>query len=209
LDLYININTVVEPPPPTLYLCMVHILTPPDHQRCRNCILCGISGHTVTFRTRSVAFMRQVMTRDLQETPFAWSYINTELKRLPSNANVDVCAPCMQWLQRASRFASHESTRYMLLVDQLFMCVLHPGRAPGKTACIQARVYQRILRTLRQPGNPLILLCPILIRDVIATKLQLHHKKPLMHIMQCWWVLNGSPEILPSAEVARAVRFFV
>jgi hypothetical protein len=201
-------TTVVVSSPPTHYLCMVHIPSSLDTP-CRNCLLCGVRGKNVTFRTRSVAFMQEVMTRDLQETPFAWNYIYNELKRHPRDTNVDVCAPCMQWLQRACKFASHEVKRYMLLVDQLFMCVLHPGRAPGKTACIQARVYQRILQTLRQPGNPLMLLCPIMVRDVVANKLELNPKKPLMHIMQSWWVVNGSPEILPSAEVARAVRFFV
>lgn len=202
-------TTVVVLPPPTSYLCMVHIPTSLDHSPCRNCLLCGVRGNAVTFRTRSVAFMREVLTRDIQETPFAWKYIHNQLKCHPHDSNVDVCAPCIQWLQRASKFASHMVTRYMLLVDQLFMCVLHPGRAPGKTACIQARVYQRILKTLRQPGNVLLLLCPIMVRDVIANKLELDHKKPLMHIMQSWWVVNGSPELLPSAEVARAVRFFV
>jgi hypothetical protein len=202
-------STVVVPSPATLYLCMVHIPPSLHPSPTRNCLLCGVRGNTVTFRTRTVAFMREVMTRDIQETPFAWKYIYNELKRHPHDANVDVCAPCMQWLQRASKFASYETKRYMLLVDQLFMCVLHPGRAPGKTACIQARVYKRILQTLRQSGNQLMFLCPIMVRDVVAHKLQLNHKKPLMHIMQSWWVMNGSPELLPSAEVARAVRLFV
>jgi hypothetical protein len=156
-----------------------------------------------------VEYVQDVLENYIQETPFVWSYLNTRLKHFPKDSNADLCAPCMQWMQRACKYATQRTSRYMLLVDQLFMCVMHPGRAPGKTACIQARVYNRILQTLRQKGNTLMLLCPLVARDIIANKLKHSHKKPLMHIMQAWWDNTGSPELLPSAEVARAVRFYV
>jgi hypothetical protein len=175
----------------------------------RRCLFCGTDGNQVSFRTRTVAYVQHVLENSVQETPFVWSYLNTRLKHYPKDTSVELCAPCMQWVQRACKYASHRTSRYMLLVDQLFMCVIHPGRAPGKTACIQARVYSRILQTLRQEGNTLLLLCPLVARNVIANKLRHDHKKPLMHIMQVWWDNTGSPEILPSAEVARAVRFYV
>jgi len=174
----------------------------------RQCLLCGIYGAGVPFRTRTVAHIQNVLTKYIQETPFVWRYIRDRLWGVKQDASVDICAPCMQWMQRACNYASQRTTRYMLLVDQLVMYVMHPGRAPGKTACIQARVYSRILQTLRQPGNPLMFICPLMVKDIITNKLDPDHKKPLMHIMQQWWVINGSPEILPSAEVARAVRFY-
>jgi hypothetical protein len=178
-------------------------------QSTRQCLLCGSCGVCVSFRTRTVAHMQGVLTKYIQETPFVWRYICDRLRLFPQDASVDICAPCMQWMQRACNYASCRTTRYMLLVDQLFMCAMHPGRAPCKTASIQARVYSRILRTLRQPGNPLLLICPIMVRDIIANKLNPDHKKPLMHLIQCWWDMTGSPELLPSAEVARAVRFYI
>jgi hypothetical protein len=178
-------------------------------QHTRQCLLCGICGDDVPFRTRTVAHMQGVLINYIQETPFVWRYVSDRLQMFPQDACIDICAPCMQWMQRACNYASRRTGRYMLLVDQLFMYVIHPGRAPGKTACIQARVYSRILRTLRRPGNPLLFLCPVMAQDIIANRLDPSHKKPLMHIMQCWWDKNGSPEILPSAEVARAVRFYI
>jgi hypothetical protein len=175
----------------------------------RSCLLCGTDDSAITFRTRQVSYMLETLVTHIQETPFAWKFVHDQLKSCARHMNVDICAPCMQWLQRAIKYADCKTGRYMLLVDQLFMCVLHPGRAPGKTACIQARVYTRVLRTLRRPGNPLILLCPLVARNVVAHTLQPAHKKPLLHIIQCWWEMSGSPELLPSAEVARAVRFHV
>jgi hypothetical protein len=175
----------------------------------RRCLLCGTDGHGVSFRTRSTAYVYYVLTTYIQETPFVWSHIIARLQSSSKDTNVEICAPCMQWMLRACKYASQKTSRYMLLVDQLFMCVMHPGRAPGKTACIQARVYSRIIRTLRQKGNTLMMLCPLVARDIVANKLQCDHKKPLMHIMQLYWENSGSPEILPSAEVARAVRFYV
>jgi hypothetical protein len=176
---------------------------------CRHCLLCGNRNQGLTFRTRSVSSMQETLTNHIQETPFLWRHIQEQLRVAKRDSLVDVCAPCMQWLQRACKYASHHSTRYMLLVDQLFMCVLQPGRGSGKTACIQARVYQRILKTLRQKENPLMLICPFVVRHVIMHTLQENHSRPLTHIMQCWWVMNGSPELLPSTEVARAVRFYM
>ncbi|KAJ1472902.1 hypothetical protein T484DRAFT_1752452 [Baffinella frigidus] len=190
----------------------MQVVLPPATPCCsslRNCLLCGTHGPGVSFRTRTVGYIGDVLANSIQETPFVWRYLRDRLCGVGHDSNVDVCAPCMQWVQRACKYASQNTTRYMLLVDQLFMCVIHPGRAPGKTACIQARVYSRILRTLRQPGNQLSMLCPLMARDIIANKLDPAHPKPLMHIMQCWWGMSGSPEILPSAEVARAVRFYV
>ena len=194
----------------------------------RRCLLCGTGTCGITFRKRTVAFMLKTLERDLQETPFVWRYVHDHLKRCSVDTNghtnahtngmkpndapllfVDVCTPCAQWLHRAKKYASQQTDRYMLLVDQLFMCVLHPGRARGKTGCIQARVYTRILSTLRQPTNPLILLCPPIARLIIARKLRVDHKKPLMHIMHAFWEMSGSPEMLPSAEVARAVRSYI
>jgi hypothetical protein len=175
----------------------------------RQCLLCGICGGNVPFRTRTVVHMRDVLKNYIQETPFVWRYICDRLQSFPRDASIDICAPCMQWMQRACTYTSLRTGRYMLLVDQLFMYVLHPGRAPGKTACIQARVYSRILQTLRQPGNPLLFICPLMAKEIIVHKLDASHKKPLMHIMQCWWDMSGRPEILPSAEVARAVRFYI
>ena len=178
------------------------------HSCGRRCLLCGTDGQgVVTFRQRSVAHVRDILTNYIQETPFVWSYLIALLQPHHEDATVEICAPCTQWTQRACKYASQRTKRYMLLVDQLFMCVIHPGRAPGKTACIQARVYGRIVRTLRQKGNQMLLLCPLAARDVIANKLQPSHRRPLLHIMQCWWDAQGSPEVLPSSEVARAVRF--
>jgi hypothetical protein len=176
---------------------------------CRSCLLCGTRKEGVTFRTRSVSYVQETLTKDIQETPFVWRYLQEQLRGCNKDSNVDICAPCMQWLQRACKYASHHSKRYMLLVDQLFVCMMHPGRAPGKTACIQARVYSRILKTLRENGNTLMLVCPFVVRGVILHTLQPDHRKPLTHIMQCWWEMSGSPELLPSTEVARAVRFYV
>jgi hypothetical protein len=176
---------------------------------CRHCLLCGNRKQGITFRTRTVSSMQKTLTNEIQETPFLWKYIQEQLRGFDKDSLVDICAPCMQWLQRACKYASCHSPRYMLLVDQLFMCVLHPGRAPGKTACIQARVYSRILKTLRQKENPLMLICPFVVRGVIMHTLQPDHRKPLAHIMQCWWESSGRPELLPSTEVARAVRFYV
>ena len=175
----------------------------------RRCLFCGTCAHGVCFRTRTVAYVQDVLENYIQETPFVWSYISTRLQHCPKDTTVELCAPCMQWAQRAVKYASQRTSRYMLLVDQLFMCVVHPGRAPGKTACIQARVYSRILKTLRQKGNNLLILAPLAARDIIANKLHHTHKRPLMHIMQKWWDSQGSPEIIPSAEVARAVRFYI
>jgi hypothetical protein len=175
----------------------------------RCCLLCGTRKEGVTFRSRSVSCMQETLTKDIQETPFLWRYIQEQLKGCDRDSLVDICAPCLQWLQRACKYASYHSSRYMLLVDQLFMCVMHPGRAPGKTACIQARVYSRILKTLRQKENPLMLVCPFVARGIILHILQPDHRKPLTHIMQCWWEMSGSPELLPSTEVARAVRFYM
>jgi hypothetical protein len=176
---------------------------------CRHCLLCGNRNQGVTFRTRTVASMRETLSNDIQETPFLWKHIQEQLRGAGGDLLVDVCAPCMQWLQRACKYACYHSTRYMLLVDQLFMCVLQPGRGSGKTASIQARVYQRILKTLRQKENPLMLICPFVVRHVIMNTLEPNHSKPSTHIMQCWWESNGSPELLHATEVARAVRFFM
>jgi hypothetical protein len=180
------------------------------HPECKSsCLFCGTTDEETAFRTRSVKFVQDILTNYIQETPFVWNYIMNRLKSCSPDTNIEICAPCTQWVHRACKYASTKTSRYMLLVDQLFMCVIHPGRAPGKTACIQARVYSRILLTLRQKDNRMLLLCPLVARDIIANKLQAYHRRPLMHIMQLYWVNSGSPEILPSAEVARAVRFFV
>jgi hypothetical protein len=175
----------------------------------RCCLLCGTRKEGVAFRSRSISSIRETLTKSIQPTPFVWRYIQEQICSMDTDSHVDVCAPCMQWLQRACKYAVYHSDRYMLLADQLLMCTMHPFRAQGKTSSIQARVYCRILKTLREKGNPLMGICPFVVRGVIMHTLQPDHRKPLTHIIQCWWEMSGSPELLPSTEIARAVRFYV
>jgi hypothetical protein len=169
------------------------------------CLLCG-SVMQSSYRIRTVANVQAILCGSIKSTPFAWQCITHYLSTCCLEDTVQICAPCSQWFNRTQKQTGPCKRPPMLLVDQLIMATLMSKYSFIRGNCMQARIYNRVLKALQEKDNFLYSSCPLLTRRMLQMMSSVKSTTPVLQIIQCWWRLHGCPQLLPNAHVARAVR---
>ena len=184
-------------------------LQPPEVLGC--CILCCTrisntpEAHCVFNRRRkSLNSLRQFVTQRCRPTPYAYA----AFAGLQGEERALLCIPCVNWQRRCMRWRAPQKP--LLLIDQLILFMLEPGRTPVP----DQRCALRLMRSLRRRDGDCVshLLLGAMPVPVQAMLFSLPEsvfdgEEPLgVALVRAWWDFNGRTCFLSHHMTAKLVR---
>lgn len=160
-----------------------------------HCILCGIHLLGMKRRVFNQVEGQSFVRKLCKPTPFLHTRLSSQ-SVLPGKHFM--CIPCVNWKRRIAQGSRRRFGRPMLQLDQMILFLLQPGRHPEP----DMRCMKRLVKAVRQPGNPYLPLFPAPVRWIVSRI----RGNTYADCVVAWWEYNGRTEFFASAHEARRVR---
>jgi hypothetical protein len=162
------------------------------------CGLCGIHLAGLKRRFQCPKDIQAFISRRCKPTTFLYARLTGDHPCTTAKRQ-GLCIPCVNWKRRVGSGAGLKRTkRPMLQFDQLVMYLLQPGRHQEP----DHRCMERLVKAIRQGGNPFACVLPLPVRTIVT----LIKGDTYLHCVMAWWEYNGRTEFFASAQEARRVR---
>jgi hypothetical protein len=169
------------------------------------CIFCGtciLSSRKSLNRRRTLASVRQFVAASCRPTPHAYR----RFAALEGPGRVLVCIPCVNWQRRCGMA---RAPKPYLLLDQLILFMLEPGKTPMP----DQRCALRLLRSLRGGGDDWVtqtlrqqLPLPVLAMVEALPEACMEPGLLLNGLVKAWWDYNGNGAFFAHHQTAKLVR---
>lgn len=161
------------------------------------CTLCGISLVGGKRRLFGPKEGHRFISEQCKPTPFLYTYLLDLLARTKDRQAL--CIPCVNWKRRADHGGLKRTCIPMLQLDQMILFLMQPGKHQEP----DMRCMERLVRAVRQPGNPYSrLIFPLPVQRIV----RLIRGETYLHCVAAWWEYNGRTEFFASTQEAKRVR---
>lgn len=176
------------------------------------CCTCGcpLSPNT-TKRTKNVQQISGLLSRIWQRTPFVWAYLDAYCKTVDPHFSLSMCMACMHWTIRSIINYRKTKKRVYLPMDCVLMYCLCPT-GPRPDARVLSRCCKSLFTELQtdnelhtNPYKYMIFNWVYAIFESMSHK-NVSYQDTIQKIARAWWVLQGRPVVLPSAQLAAIIR---
>ena len=137
-----------------------------------------------------------------QPTPYAFRW----MAELGETGRAVVCIPCVNWQRRC---AGRQGKRVHLLLDQLILFLLEPGRTPMP----DQRCALRLIKSLRAGGDDWVvhslrILTPLPVLVIVDGLREEDLKAGALPdaLVRAWWAYNGETVFFAHHQTAKLVR---
>lgn len=167
------------------------------------CIFCGVKlAEKSQNRRRALTSIRHFVQTRCQPTPYAFE----RLAGMEEAGRALVCIPCVNWQRRC---AGRQGKRVHLLLDQLILFLLEPGKTPMP----DQRCALRLIKSLRAGGDDWVVhtlrqQTPVPVLAIVDGLREEDLRAGILPdaLVRAWWDYNGRTVFFAHHQTAKLVR---
>ena len=177
------------------------------------CLFCGVRISAAprpdclhNKRRKSLTNIRQFVLSRCQPTPYG----HAAFSGMAGEGRVLLCIPCVNWQRRCSR--GRVSARPLLLIDQLILFVLEPGKTPIP----DQRCALRLVKSLRRGTDDWVTtmltgLLPVPVQAILRSLpeglfCEAGPPQLVTALVRAWWRYNDQTVFMSHHMTAKLVR---